>query len=358
MADIDLYTTRNLAACIQGIDPASSFLRDRYFTAGPMSTFKTERVLVEYREGSRRLAPFVYRRKDGVIMDRTGSSMREYMPPTIAPKRAITEDDITKRGFGEALFGDSITPAQRSMTLAAMDLAEMDREITRREEWMAAQVMLDNGCVMSEYGDDADVDNENEIHFYSGSSNPASYSVTTKWDATGAKIYEDLAAMVKMLTTNGLPASDFVCAPDVADAIVNDETIYKMLDNRRIDLGEISPRLMSDSASVVAVLNVRGRNISIISYDETYKDDDGTVKTYMPSGCGVMTAPGAGRRYYGAVNQLEQADRQWHTYSGARVPKYLADSKDEVRTIKLTSRPLLAPYDKDCFVSAKNLLTA
>lgn len=358
MADIDLYTTRNLVACLQGIDPASSFLRDRYFTAGPMSLFKSKRVLVEYREGSRRLAPFVYRRKNGVIMGREGSSMREYEPPTIAPKRAITLDDIEKRGFREALFGDNITPAQRSMTLAAMDLNEMDHEITRREEWMAAQVMLDNGCVMREYGDDADLANENEIHFYSGDSNPASYSVTTKWDASGAKIYDDLAAMIKMLTTNGLPASEFVCAPDVAEAIVKDEALQNLLDNRRIDVGSIAPRLIGDSASVVAVLNVWGRNISIISYDETYKDDDGEVKTYIPSGCGIMTAPGAGRRYYGAVTQLEQADRQWHTYAGTRIPKYEADTKDEVRTLKLTSCPLLAPYEKDCFISAKNLLTA
>ena len=359
MADLDLYTTRNLVACIQGIDPASSFLRDRYFTAGPLSLFKSEKVLVEYREGSRRLAPFVYKRKDGVIMDREGSSMREYTPPTIAPKRAITLDDISKRGFGEALFGDDITPAQRSMALAAMDLNEMDNEITRREEWMAAQVMLDNGCVMQEYGDDADLSVENEIRFYSGDTNPAAISaVTTKWDATGADIIGDMAKMIELLVRNGLPASDFVCAPDVADAIVNNEKIQKLLDNRRYDLGQVAPRLQTDSASVMCQLNVRGRVINVISYDEVYEGADGTLTSYIPSGCGIMTAPGAGRRYYGAVTQLEQDDKQWHTYTGARVPKYEADTKDEVRTLKLTSRPLLAPYNKDCFISAKGLLTA
>lgn len=358
MADIDLYSTLNLVACIQGIDPASSFLRDRYFTAGPMSTFKSEDVLVEYREGSRKVAPFVYARKNGVIEGRKGSSMRRYTPPTVAPKRAITLDDISKRGFGEALFGDNITPAQRSMTLAALDLSEMDNEITRREECMAAEVMLDNGCVMHEYGDDADLANENEIRFYSGSTNPASYSVTTKWDATGANILADLGAMVKMLTMNGLPATDFVCAPDVADAIVNDETIQKLLDNRRYELGEVAPKLQTPSASVMCVLNVRGHAINVISYDEMYEGDDGELASYIPSGCGIMTAPGAGRRYYGAVTQLEQADLAWHTYAMARVPKYEADTKDEVRTLKLTSRPLMAPADKDCFIAAKNLLTA
>lgn len=357
MADIDLYTTRNLVACIQGLDPASSFLRDRYFPTGPMSVFKQRRILVEYRDGTRRLAPFVYRRADGAIMDRKGSSMREYMPPTVAPKRVITLDDVEKRGFGEALFGDNVTPAQRSMTLAAMDLSEMDNEITRREEWMAAQVMLDNGCVMKEYGPDADPANENEVHFYGEDGNKATYSVTTKWDATGANILADLNEMVKMLTMNGRAASDFVCAPDVADAIVNNEQIYKLLDNRRYNLGEVAPRLESDTAAVMAVLKVRGRNINIISYDDTYEDEDGTIKTYIPSGCGIMTAPAAGRRYYGAVTQME-SDENFHTIPGARVPKYDANKNDEVRTLKLTSCPFLAPYEKDCFISAKNLLTA
>ena len=45
----------------------------------------------------------------------------------------------------------------------------------------------------------------------------------------------------------------------------------------------------------MARLNVNGRIISIISYDETYTDDNGNDKLYIPSGKCVLTAPGAGR---------------------------------------------------------------
>ena len=357
MPNIDLYTTRSLIASIEGLNPASAFLRDRYFPTGPTNVFNSERVIVEYRDGDRRLAPFVTPLKNGVGVERIGSSMREYMPPTVAPMRPITLDDITKRGFGEALFGD-LSPQQRAAVLATQDLSDLDRMITRREEAMAAETMLDNGCVMHEIGDDADVARDNEIRFYSEAQNPASYSVTTKWDASGAKILADLAEMVKMLTMNGLPARDFVCAPDVADAIVNDEAIQKLLDNRRYYLGEVAPALASDSASVMCVLNVRGHAINVISYDDTYVDGEGETQTYIPSGCGVMTAPGAGVTLYGAVSQVEQYDGQFHTYPGRRVPKYLSDATGNSRTLTLTARPVLCPRDKNPWVSAKNLLTA
>ena len=355
---IDIYSTGRLIMALEGINPASSFLRDRYFPTGAGDIFNTEKVLVEYKDGDRRLAPFVTPYENGFPVTRTAVQMTEYMPPTVAPKRPITIDDVTKRGFGEALFGE-MSPQQRAQILAMDDLSDLDAMITRREEAMAAETMLDNGCKMVELGDDDTAGVENEVRFYSEASNPAAIaSVTTKWDATGADILADMGKMVQMLTQNGLPAKDFVCSPDVADAIVNNEAVQKLLDNRRYDLGEVAPELEATGASVMCVLNIRGHRISVISYDEMYAGADGTLTPYIPSGCGVMTAPGAGRTIYGAVNQIEQADGLLHTYAKARVPKYVANADGNVRTLTLTARPLLVPNNKNPWISAKQLLTA
>ena len=97
---------------------------------------------------------------------------------------------------------------------------------------------------------------------------------------------------------------------------------------------------------------------SVISYDETYEDAEGTLQSYIPSGCGIMTAPGAGRTVYGAVTQLEQADGEFHTYAKNRVPKYVANADGNVRTLTLSARPLMVPNNKNTFISAKSLLTA
>ena len=217
---------------------------------------------------------------------------------------------------------------------------------------MAAETMLTNGCVMKHIADDVDKADEMEIRFYSEASNPATYTPTAKWDATGGKILKDLEAMIRMLTKRGLRASDLVCSPDVADTIINDAAVQKLLDNRRIEIGNVEPELLPDGAAIVAHLNVLGRIISVISYDLTYTDDEGNDKLYIPSGKCVLTAPGAGHTAYGAVSQVEQSDGEFHTYTGRRVPKYVSSAEGNSRTLTISSRPLMIPNNKNPFIVA------
>lgn len=352
---LDVYSTTRLLMAVQGIDPAHSFLRDRYFPATAGSNFASESVLVEYRDGDMRLAPFVAPRKGGVTLTREGEQMKSFMPAKVAPKRPISIDDITKRGFGESIYGD-LTPEQRAQVLAVRDLTELDHAITRREEAMAAEVMTTNGCIMKAIGDDATNTIDSEIHFYDESTNPATMTFTKKWGASDATIIDDLASMADALTSKGLPATDFVCSPDVAAAIINNAQVQKLLDIRRFDMGNVAPSFDDPSAATVAVLNIYGQMINIISYNKTYTDDKGKVAQYIAKGTGVMTAPGAGTTLYGAVSQVEQADGEFHTYTGSRVPQYISSAEGGVRTLTLTARPLLVPVNKNPFISATSLL--
>ena len=67
----------------------------------------------------------------------------------------------------------------------------------------------------------------------------------------------------------------------------------------------------------------------------------------------MLTAPAAGRTLYGAVSQVEQSDRDWHTYAGMIVPKYISDANTNQRSLILTSCPLLIPNNRNAFISAK-----
>lgn len=240
----NFYDTHTLLMAVQQLTPAATFLRDRYFPTNDASDiFATDDVLVEFRDGSKKLAPFVAPRKGGVTVLRAGYNMERYTPPFVAPRRVLTLDELRKRGFGEALYSQ-LTPEQRQQTLILRDADELGELITNREEAMAAETMLTNGCVMKHIADDVDKADEMEIRFYSEASNPATYTPTAKWDATGGKILKDLEAMIRMLTKRGLRASDLVCSPDVADTIINDAAVQKLLDNRRIEIGNVEPELL------------------------------------------------------------------------------------------------------------------
>lgn len=351
----DFYSTRRLLMLIQGINEAPSFLRDRYFPSGNADVFNTEKVLAEFRDGDRRLAPFVVSGSPGMDVSRQGQRMREYEPPTIMPSRPITLDDITKRGFGEALYGDDITPEQRANLLAMRDMDELQNMIARREEQMASETMRENGCKMYAFVDMMKPTLANEVCYYDGEANPAKVAITTDWDQPEADIFGDLGKMTLMLTQEGLPATDLVVSPDVADAVINNEKVQKFLDNRRYELGNVDPTVLpADSgAAVICTLNVKGRMISVISYDKVYTDDEGKTRQYMPAGTAVLTAPGAGRTLYGCVSQVEQADGMFHSYPGRRVPKFTADARNNVRTIAVSSRPLMIPNNVNPWIFAQ-----
>lgn len=350
---LDIYSTHTLLMAVEQLTPPTTFLRDRYFpTNEATDVFSTDDVLIEYRDGDRKVAPFVAPRKGGVTMLRQGSYMERYTPPRIAPRRVLTLDDLKKRGFGEALF-TQMTPEQRQLTMVLKDISELDAMITRREEVMAAETMLKNGCVMKHIADDHTKGDDMEIRFYSESSNPSTYTPTTKWGTTGAKIIDDIHAMIQMLTKNGLAATDLIVAPDVAAIMLNDETILKLLDIRNYNIGMVEPIALPNGVARIMRLNVYGRMIDVFCYDEQYENEDGDLTPFIPAGNVVLTAPNAGRTLRGAVSQVEQADGELHTYTGARVPKYIADANGNTRTITLTACPLLVPNQKNPWVSAK-----
>lgn len=350
---LDISKTYEFLMVIKDVYPAPSFLRDRYFpTNDKTDVFKAQEVLVEYKDGNKKLAPFVAPRKGGVTIMRGGSEMRSYEPPNIAPKRMLTLDELEKRGFGEAIYPE-MTPERRENLMIMQDAKDLGDMITRREEAMAAEVLLTNGCVMKHIADDKAKVDEKEIRFYEEASNPAVFTPAVPWGQPGAKIRKNLAVMMKFLTDRGIPATDFICAPDVAALMEEDEEIYRLLDNRRYNLGFVEPKELTAGAAVTMQLNIEGKFINVINYGETYENDKGEVVQFIPPGYGIVTAPGAGRMLYGGVSQMEETDRRFHTYAGRRIPKYLSDPIKDTREVRITSKPLPIPNNKNPWIVAK-----
>lgn len=356
----NFYDTHTLLASVEQLPPLHTFLLDRYFpTNAARDIFTTNDVLVEYKKGSKKAAPFVAPRKGGITILRDGYTMKRFTPSYIAPMRTLSIDDLNKRGFGEALYSQ-LTPEQRQGVIILGDLDELRGMNQRRKEAMAAEVIFTNGCIMHEYIDDFHHFEEKEVRFYDGASNPAVYVPSADWnttEASGKQMINDLGAMISMLVSRGLPATEVIMAPDVAEVFQNNERILKLLDNRRVNIGGIDPETLPSGASKIARLNIKGRMIDFLCYEETYTEIDGTVKPFVPAGMIAVGAPAAGRTVYGAISQVEQSDGEFHTYPGMDVPKYLSDAKHNTREVQLSTAPLCMPNNENPFISAK-VLTA
>ena len=352
---MNIYKTKTMLAAVKQMEPVHSFLRDRYCPTTTADLFPSEEVLVEHKDGSnRKMAPVVVDGHDGITVGRNGYKTFRMEPPMVAPKRALTINDMRKKGFGEALFSD-MTPDQRAAMLLAQDLTELDEMHTNREEYIVSKLMFENGYTIRQYADehgDAENFKAYEMKFYDGEVNPATYTPGVKWDGSSSDKLADLYQMIRMLTTNGNAATDVLLGADAADALLNDEAIKKLLDLNRYDIGSIAPQLMGDgSAALLGILNVRGRRMNLITYDGTYEDEvTGEITPFVPAKSICVTAPGAGRGLYGCITQTEQGDDSTHSYMGRRVPRYWTDKAGQ--ELRLASRPLFIPKTKNPFITA------
>ncbi len=352
---INIYQTKTMLAAVKQMAPATSFLRDRYFPTGAGDLFPTDEVLVEFKDATgHKMAPVVLPRKGSVSVERDGYTTEKLTPALIAPSRPLTIDALNKKGFGENLFSDR-TPAERQAEILVQDLADFDEMITTREEFIAAQCIFNNGYVLKQYADKYGTEAKDyELRFYGAEGNSAVYAPNYMWeDDTAADILGDLYQMIRMLTTKGNNATEVLLGSDVADVLLKNTTIQKLMDLERYNVGNIAPAELPQGAARLGRLNVRGRVIDLLTYDGTYIDEAGEVKSFVPANKIAVTAPGAGRGLYGAVTQMEQSDGQWHSYMGRRVPRYWAEK--DGRELTVSSRPLFVPKTKDCFITAEVL---
>lgn len=353
--NINLFDTYYMAGMVQEMVPQMTFFRDRYFPTGAGDIFATDKVLVEYRDGDRRLAPFVVPRVGDIPIGRGGYEVHEYEPPHILPSRLLTLDDLTRRGFGEALFSGS-TQAERARLLQLQDLTDLDQRITRREEWMAVQTMINNGCTVTAYIDNTTLGQPYDVFYYDTSgSNPAIYTVGDEWDDTLGNFWGDVETMCGLLADRGLVVADLLLGTTAANFVLSNKIIAEKLDNRRMEFGQIAPRITTPGVAWLGRLNFSGFELDIFSIRETYVDDTGVTQRFFPAKSAMVTAPGCGHMMYAQISQIEP-DEQFHTFAMRRVPKFVVDRDKDIRKLRLGARPLAAPLQKSPWIYAANVV--
>lgn len=339
--NIDLFDTYTMIGMVSEIAPKQTFFKARYFPTGADDIFNSQKVLLEYEGSNQKMAVFVADKAGDIPVARDSYGVLEFMPPKVAPSRLLTLDQLQQRGFGEALFSQS-TPAERAQRMHLKDLIDLDARITRREEWMCAQVLITNGVSVAEYVDDKDISVTRALKFYTGETSDHIYTRSAKWNGTGGDFLGDVTAMAQALAARGLPAEDLVLGATAASELLKLEAFQKLLDNRRFEMGGIAPTIAYPGVALLGRINFGGFMLNVWSVYETYEDAAGTSTAYFPLDAALVTAPNCGRLLYGAVTQIEPDD-QFHTFAMPRVPKFVADRNDDLRKLRITSRPLPAP---------------
>ena len=342
--NINFFDTYYMAGMVEEIVPETTFFRDRYFSE--TDEFATDKVLIEYMDGDRKMAPFVDPRAGDIPVEREGYELYEFTAPMIAPSRFLTLDDLKKRGFGEALYANS-TPADRARKLQLRDLTDLTRRIVRREEWMAAQTMINNGVTVQEYIDAETTGRKLPIYFYDTTKgdNPGIYTVSNVWGSF-YDMQADVEAMCDGLSESGLPAADLILGSTAWAKVKTFTDLQSLLDKRHEYIGDLDARIVVPGVSHVGALDFNGYMLNIFVPKQRYMDDAGVMQGFFPAKSAMVTAPGCGKRYYGAITQIPYGSDEPETFVGQRIPKLVVDQDKDTRKLRLASRPVTAPKNK------------
>ena len=344
---ISIYEPRTMAAALDKMMPARAFLRRKFFGGTP-ETSATEKVDVDIRIGGRSVAPFVNPRSAGKAVDRPGFETRTYTAPLLAPMRVITTDDLQTRLPGEHAYAGT-DPNDRLAKLLGRDLADLDEMISRAEELMARNALVNSSIRVK--GDDVDY----TITFPRDASLAVGLlAAAQRWSATTADIYGqiiDWNILIEKLT--GVAADTLVLSAEAAKALVGNAENRAKLNTLNMQMGRIAPEAPIEGASYLG--EFAGTGVSIYAYSEWYRDPDTGILTPMIPAKTILL--GSSKAYtamrYGAVSVVD--GETIGLVPAPRVPESWVERNPAGRFVRLSSRPLPVPVDNNCFLTAQVL---
>lgn len=234
---IDIFKTRTMLKVIENAPPLRTFLRDTFFKNS--ETFDTPHVDVDICKSKRRLAPFVSPRVSGKNIDRQGFRTETYSPALVGPQIITNADHVMNRTPGESVYG-GITPLERAARLLAKDLVELENMITRREEWMCAQMLTTGKVVMK--GDD--VDDVIDFEF----TNTEALTGVNAWDNPASDPIKDIKRWrTEIEKSSGVSPNYLLVSSDVAEMLVDHPKIQSLFNIWNYQMGQMAPTFGSSN---------------------------------------------------------------------------------------------------------------
>jgi len=348
----DYYEPKTLRGVIKKTLPLRTFFKTRFFN-NPV-TFPTETVSFEFQEGKRRLAPFVNPRLGSESIMRDGYEVRTYQTPLVAPNRPITLDTLMRKGLGELPYNSGVTPEERAAKIAAQDILDLQDTIWRREEQMCARVKQDGKLIIKGRGVNQTVDY--------GFNNIVTLAAAKRWTPT-FDILGQLSEFADELHKDGVNPDMLILGRDAAKALLDNEKIQKLLDNRRIELGEIHPSELENGVTYLGRLISIGVALELYTYDEWVPDEndldaDGRPKLKPivdPETVIMQSSRERNSMLYGAVTLIDNKD--FVTYMEEYVPYSWFTQDPPQKFLSIRSRPLPMPHDLKSWIVLKGVVT-
>lgn len=340
------YEPKYLYGLLKELSPINAFFRKNYFAE--KITFTTESVTFEHMNADRGALPFANPNLPAPVVGRTGYSARRYTPPLLSGSRVINLQTLEQKLAGEAPYNSGIDPATRAAEIAANDLEDLQGRIQRKEEILCSQLKQNGKIIIDENAVDGVVD-------YGFTNLEDITASSDKWTAN-YDILGKLADTSDKLLQNGINADMLILGKTAAEALLSNTKIAKLLDNRRMNFGDIVPGKLANGVQYLGKLIAPGVYLDLYIYRDFYKADDGTITPYIDDGTVIMqSSQEKNYMLYGAVTYIDNNGSDFVCVNDYAA--YLSTSQDPpVRKLIVASRPLPMPAQINSWYVLKNVV--
>ena len=330
--------------------PATMFLSDTFAMAS-RSVHNSGKVTFDVIRGNEKVAPVITSVEDGYIkvsMDKAVN--KEITPPVIKLKFPIKLMNGQLREPGSTPF-DTPNELQNALYRFQSGMVDITNQVMRNLEVQAAQIYQTGK--LSLWGEDGS--EAFAIDFLPKTTHFPTAGIA--WDQATSQKLNDIDSVAKEIRKNGKAKADTLIFGGKAwQAWIADENIQKLLDNRRINVGNVSPRMSDESGTYQGEIFINNYRYEMWTYDGVYENAAGDVVPYIDDDkVVVMASSGRREKSFGMIPKVVADDPRLSGFvSGAVRANGVAvttgasiDMDNENVFGKVGTRPILIPVAID-----------
>lgn len=332
-----------------------------YFTTNARNYYTSETIEFDIEREGEDVAPVLTDIKDGYTKFALDEfTNKEFKAPVIKELFDINAFDMMKRQLGQITFTDPNFRAN-AMTQFMRHMRFGGKRQRRTMELMASQVLQTGSVTLK---DDKGADSYT-IDFKPKATHFPTFA--TAWsDFVNSDPIADLTSLCTVINTDGqsMP-KDALFGQGSWDALVRNETVQKLLDNRRMVLGGIAPREVTGGLRYMGYLELVGFRLDMYVYTGEYKDvKAATNSRYLEDDSVVVIAEGY--RFdatFGAIPLIVPPEARAMSFLTGRMPmssigmdfttNAWVSLDGESITGTISSRPLCIPTSIDRYGCGK-----
>lgn len=331
-----VYDTNVLIRVIPNLKIPSTFLLDKFFPT--VVAADTEFVSIDVEIGKRRMSPFVSPLVEGKLVESMRIQTNTFKPAYIKDKRAPDLRRPVRRSIGERIGGD-MTGAAREAANLEYEMTDQVNLLTRRLEWMAAQVLMFGGVTISgdgfpaafiDFGRDARLTVANSsttkwttVNITAGTSSPT--SDIENWQRTIMKMSGAQVTDIIFTTT--------AWAGFIQDPLLKGAVYYPKLGDYGNTLN-VGPQITRGG-----IYKGRWGQYDLWVYNEWYVDNNDVEQPMIPDGSLIFAGQDImGTRAFGMI-----LDPAFNYASMPFAPKTWVSEDPPQRYLMMQSAPLVIP---------------